>query len=170
MTKLEAALKKVGYIKVPNVITHTYSMEVAHVYAYLYDQQLYFEGNKTLDKDGFFFKRYEDIAGWCHTSTSKIKKIVKILEADGFIVTKRNQKGGENAKRYSIVTEALIEKNNKTDITGIAMERRDKLLFMRKKSINRYRENKRGRDEEIYIEESFAEQQEYMFDQEKEKK
>lgn len=169
MTKLEAALKKVGYIKVPNVITHTYSMEVAHVYAYLCDQQLYFEGNNTLDKDGFFFKKYEDIAGWCHTSTSKIKKIIKTLEDDGFIATKRNQKEGENVKRYSIITEALIEKNNSIDITGRAMERRDKLVFMRKKSINRYRENKRGRDEEIYIEESFAEQQEEMFNQENEK-
>ena len=108
-SKTELALKDLGFDKLFHILTYKYGLEVSGLFSYLYGQQIYFEENNTIGKGGYFFKKPEEMAGWCGETPSKIKKLLTLLKKEGLILSRDNKTKGNNTKEYKVSVDRFFE-------------------------------------------------------------
>lgn len=78
-------------------ISRRYGVEVARFVGFLADMQGYAREMNTITEDGFFFCTSNTIEEWLKFDVRKQRKLVKVLEDEGVLTTKRM---GLPAKRY----------------------------------------------------------------------
>ena len=166
-SKTELALKDLGFDKLFHILTYKYGLEVSGLFSYLYGQQVYFEESKTIGKGGYFFKKPEEMAGWCGETPSKIKKLLAILKKEGLILSRDNKTKGNNTKEYKVSVDRFFEIYHSYEIKTEVPNKIKGYLDRRDNREKRYQEKLKHLKNEEYL--AFIEHQEYVFNQENEK-
>lgn len=164
-SKTALVLKGTRFEKVFPVLTYKHGPEFSILFSYLYSQQVYFEEEGTIGRNGFFFKRYEEMAAWCGMTPSKVRRLIPLLEKENLICSKKGKGRGNNIKEYKVNPEVVLDIYHNYNIKEELPKKAKKYLEMRDNRVRRYQE-KSSKSEE-YL--AFMEHQEYMFNQENEK-
>lgn len=166
-SRTKDALDGLKFDKLFHILTYKYGLEVSGLFSYLYGQQVYFEESNTVGKGGYFFKKPEEMAGWCGETPSKIKKLLALLKKEGLILSRDNKTKGNNTKEYKVSVERFFEIYHSYDIKNEVPNKIKGYLEMRDNREKRYQEKLKHLKNEEYL--AFLEHQEYMFNQENEK-
>ena len=163
-SRTKKILSTVKFERTPSILVYLYGGNIAALFTYLSSQQSWFEEKGTLGRDGFFYKRPEDMSYWVGMSVYRITEGLKFLESKGLVVSRLDRKKGNNIKEYKVIAEKVVELYQSHDITTNQKKKTKKLLKVRDDKVKRYKE-KEDVVEKINVspeEQFFTEYQEYL--------